>query len=95
VEQAFALRREEELDLAMVVLGARAGDETAGFDAVDELDGAVMLELHALGEHRDAVAVARADGQEKLMLLRLDARGTRCFLTEMQKAPNRVAEVVQ
>lgn len=66
-----------------------------GFQAIDKLHGAVVLDLQSLGEHSHC----RASGvrqsfyrQQCLVLLRLDAGGSRSLFAQNLKAPDFVAE---
>lgn len=79
-------RSEADVNLAAILGPPITLDEIFFFEAAYQLDCAVMLNLQALGEVGNTRAVAAsgaAQGQHKLMVLRLDACTSRCLLTEM------------
>lgn len=69
-----------------------------GFEAIDELDGAVVLDLQAFGERADGGVVGSGqsfDGEERLILLRLNSGGAGGLLAQILKAAHLIAEFRQ
>ena len=82
------------MDLAVVPRVARLRDEAVGLHAVDEADGAVVLDLEAGGEVADGegfACVSAADDEHSLVLLGRDAGGEGGLLTEMEEVAEGVA----
>ena len=97
-EHFFAFRGKGQEDFAAVVLRAGAVDEASGFEAVDQFDGAVMADLHTVGQFLDAGADARGhafDGEHELILAALQARFFDHLLAEVEEAADLVAEFGQ
>jgi hypothetical protein len=97
-EDAFALRRDLDQDLAMVEGVPVPAHEAEGGQPVDELDDRVMPELELPGERADggeAVRRQSLDREQQLVLLRLETRLSRLPFAERQEAANQVAEMRQ
>ncbi len=94
-EDAVALRRERDGHAAAVVLRPVAVGQASRDEAVDELDGAVVAELHTVGKCGDIGPFAGADGEHELVLLGLDACRSRCVLAEAEEAADGEAEIVE
>jgi len=89
VEAATALRGEDDSHGAAVPSGT-TGDESARLHAVDQFDGAVMPELHALGNLTDrgcAGTGKSTDGQQQLVLLGFETDLASCGLRYPQVFP--------
>jgi len=86
MQLAFAGRREFHPNRAAVRVGAGARDEAALFQAVEQAHGAVMADQQVFGQGADGgtgALVERADGEQHLMLLRLQSLGAGRLLAEM------------
>ena len=97
-QDALPGAREVERNLATVFLAGPPLHETPLDGALRELDSAVVLDLQALGDGPDRGPRLRrqsSQNQEKLVLLRLDARLTGSGLAEGQKPTDLVAELGQ
>lgn len=73
-----------------------AADGTAALQAIDQFDGAVMLQKQAAGQFADRGrrSLRQAlDGEQQLVLLRLQAGGAGLIFTELQELPQLVAEL--
>lgn len=93
---AFGQKRDEYL--APVLLGPASSDQTGALQAIDQLDGAVMLQLHLLRESANSGAQVRwksLDGKEKLVLLGLKSGIARGHFAEMQEAPDLISKLSQ
>jgi hypothetical protein len=95
-EQSLGAWCQVQLHLAPVAAVPRAPDPPPCFQSAAQLDGAVMADLHKLRQHSDSgLDFAAFDRQQRLMLLRLDARRARRAFAEIQKAPYLVAKISQ
>jgi len=86
---------EREQHLAPIVARALASNETARLELVDERDRRVMLEAESLGDGSNRGLAARrqsAQGEQELVLLRLDVGAARGALAEGEEAPELVAK---
>jgi len=94
-EEASAARSDAQQDFSSVGTAARADEQSFGFEAAAQLDGAVVADLQALGESADGGRHSRwqsLESEQSLMLLRLDA-GCACgVLAEIQEAADFVTE---
>ncbi len=98
VEDGLARPRERHQDLAMVGFTVRTAEQAAVTETVHEFDGAVMADEQARGKLADdgPRALGQAgDGQQKLMLARLQAMRTRLLLAKVQKTVDLEAEIRQ
>ena len=62
--------------MAPIISGAQAAEKASFNEAINELDRAVVLELHSLSQNSDrwpGVIRQPSDGQQELILLRLDS----------------------
>jgi hypothetical protein len=76
---------------------APAAHEAALLEAVDELDGAVVLEHQALGQlaHRGDLVAEAPHREQQLVLLRLEARLARGVFREREEVAQPVTELGQ
>jgi uncharacterized protein involved in response to NO len=96
-QQLFPRSRQVNADCTAIVRGAAAVDEAVLLEAVDQLDGAVMLEhepLCNLADRGRFVAEA-ADSEQELVLLGLEPRFPRRRLGEGQKAAQLMTKLGQ
>ena len=85
-------------DLAPIARAPRTTNEAALGRASDELDCAMVLDLQTFRDEADgrrSHRVQSLDGEKELVLLRLDSRGTRRRLAEVQKSTDDVSELRQ
>jgi hypothetical protein len=95
-EKFFAVAGELDEDSSAVIGSAQAGKETSVDKPIDQLDSAVMLQLHSLRQNTDGrlKAVGKASHrQQQLVLLWLDAGGARDIFAETQKAADLIAQL--
>ena len=95
-EETLAARRETDQHLSPVGPVPRAADETARLHAVDQLDGAVVAELEALGEgpdRRSLPAGHAAHGEEELVLLGCQPGRARRPLAEAEESTHVIAKL--
>jgi len=95
-EQLFAARRHNEPHLAPIGAAARASNPAACFQTAAQLHRAVVTNLEALGQNAHGCFPSAGppfDGQESLVLLRLDTGRARSALAEIQERANFIAEV--
>ena len=81
-----------------VALASNSPDEAAGLHAIDELDGAVVLDLQTLRQDADGRVPTfphAFEGEEKLVLLGLKARRTRSSFAEAHEPAKLIAKVGQ
>jgi hypothetical protein len=98
VQERFPLLREPNEDLAVILFCRRAFHYAVFGQPVNKFHGAVMANQHPRGEFANGGlhAVGQAlDGQQELVLLRLDPAGTRLVFAEAQKAADLKAELCQ
>ena len=94
-EEAFPQWGDFEQDLAKVVHVAVTPNHAVFGQSMREFDHAVILELEPPGEfadRRDAAGGEAFEGQEKLVLLRTNARLSGGLFAEDEKTPDEVAE---
>jgi hypothetical protein len=94
-EERFAVMGELDQDLAAIIGGTQAAEISPVHQPIDQLDRAVVLQLHAFGQNADRrfEAVGQPSyGQEQLVLLRLDAGLARGMLAETEKPADLVAQ---
>ena len=98
LEQLRAVARDAQQNFATVRAATDSVEQSMNFHAIHQLDGAVMLDLQPLGEHANG-GLLRAwqplNRKQGLMLLGLDAGGTRGLLAEIHETPNLVAKFRQ
>ena len=97
-EFIFAPGGQGEADLAVIAGVGGAADVFFQREAVGETDGAVGLDLEALGEFADGDVVAAGeafDGEEGLVLLGGEAGGVGGIFAEAQEFSQGVAEFRQ
>jgi hypothetical protein len=97
-QQRLAPVREADEDFPPVLGIVLAPREAPLGETVDQLDGAVMLNLQALGQLADGrpVSFGQAfDSQQKLVLLRLDPVRLGGVAAELQEAPDAISELGQ
>src|SRR5438552_3937867 len=87
-EQITSARGHRQRDLAPVACAPRTTDEAALGRATGKLHRAVVLDRQTRGERADGrrpFGAEPADGQEELVLLRLDAGGPGRLLAEIEE----------
>ena len=97
-EDFLASGREGEEDFAAIVLGAGAMDKASGFEAIDQFDGAVVADLHAIGQFADAGAHTGGHpfhGEHELILAAFEAGLLHHFLAKVEEAADLVTELGQ
>jgi len=96
LQLGFAKRREVNQHLPAIRWSPRTGYQAAARQPVDQLDGAVVLDLQSFGNHSNTRRLTRrsqtSEGQQQLVLLRFQACGSRRLLAEMEKSSNLVAK---
>ncbi len=93
---SFGSKREQHL--AAVVLGPRAVDKSSPFQAIYQFHGAVVADLHAIGQFADSWTNPgrhALDRQHELVLAALQPRLFYRLLAEMEEAADLVAELRQ
>jgi len=93
-----ARRPETHQNLAPVARTAGSSDIAVLFQAVNQFDRGVMLKLHLRRELADGGLYAgpeSADGEQKLVLARLQAMSSRLFLAEVEESANLEAKFSQ
>lgn len=89
VEELFAVTGQLDQYATPVIRGAKSTEKTSLDETVDQLDRAVVLELHPLRENSDGrfeVFGQASYGQQELMLLRFDAGFSGGGFAEPQEA---------
>jgi hypothetical protein len=97
-QDALAARGDADQDDAAIGAAADAANQTSRFEAVEQLDEAVMLQMETLGEVADrGLAIGRSalDGEEQLVVLRLETGGASGLLAQIQEAANLIPELSQ
>ena len=97
-QEVLPPRRELHQHEPAVILGSNPPDEAAGLHAIDELHGAVVLDLQALRQDADRRLPTlwhALQGEEHLVLLWFKARRAGGSFAEMQEAPELIAELGQ
>jgi hypothetical protein len=95
LEEFFAVVSQLDQDLPPVIGRPQAAKKPSIDQSIDKLNGAVMLQLHPFGQRPDSrfqTIGQTADGQQELVLLRLDAGLSRGVFTEAQKTTDLVAQ---
>jgi hypothetical protein len=95
-EEAVAAGKQRDEDAAAIVAAAGAANEAVGFEAVDEFDGAVMLEGEAFGEVLNGGLAALGEatnGEEHQVLLRLEAYGAGFGVAFAKEVADAVAQL--
>ena len=94
-EDLLTVRRELNQDLTPVAVTMAADDCAPVGKAVQKLDSTVVPQAHARRQGSNGRALAFRQpfyGEQKLMLLRLQAMSARSFFTEMQELPDSITE---
>ncbi len=97
-QDSLSLTGKRQENFAAIVVGSFAADALVGLEAVNQLDRAVMLQLHPVGEFSDSWPDAVGNPlncQHQLVLLLFDARLAYRLLAEVQELANLVAELGQ
>jgi hypothetical protein len=97
-EHLLAFGREPKQNFAAVVLGAGAVDKSSRLQAVDQFHGAVVADLHAIGEFSDAWTDSgrhALDRQHELVLAALHAGIFHHLLAEVEEASDLIPELRQ
>ena len=95
-EEPFSEGRDRQEDLALVTVAQRAADEPAGFQALRDFPACLMAKLDAFGDRADGGTESRwesLDGEEHLVLARLDPRIAGCLFTERRETAHLVPEL--
>jgi hypothetical protein len=90
--------RQLHLHASPVRIGAFSLHQAVRGRSVDQLDGRVVSQVEPLGDLADGNTVLRPDrlnGQQELVLLRVDARLACRLFTEMEEMPDRSPELVE
>jgi hypothetical protein len=96
LEDATTACGDDEDDLAPIARAWLLAYEPTRDTSCDELDGAVVLDLQALGDASDRRRLAlreATDGEQELVLLRLEARVARGGFAEDDEAPDAIADL--
>ena len=86
LQELFPAGRQSEEDFAAIRLAPRTSNQPSRFKAVAQFDRAVMTDLKALRKQshcRLHVVSQSFDDEQRLMLVRLNARRPRPLLTEV------------
>jgi dihydroorotate dehydrogenase (NAD+) catalytic subunit len=97
-ENPFSLGSKREKNFAAVILRARALYEAAGLEPVDQFDGAVVADIHAVGQLADSRPHVRRhalNGQHQLILPTFQPGLFHDLFAEMKKSANLVAKLRQ
>ena len=93
-EELFAIMGELDEDLPAIIGCPQAGKKASVDQPIDQLNGAVMLELHAFRQNPNSrlePAGETSYRQEELVLLRLDTGFSSGLFAETQEAADLVA----
>lgn len=96
LQGALAAREQDHTKLPMIANARRAPDISPRLEPVDQTHGAVMAEKQALRQAADAGIVRigeSADGQQHLVLLRLETRGFGSVIAAAEELPDPIAEL--
>lgn len=94
-QKLFAVAGQLDQNLTPIVRRAQTAEKAAFNQTIDELNGAVMLQLHPFGQHADVwfqVFWKTADREQKLVLLRFDPRLASRVLAETQKSTDLITQ---
>jgi len=97
-QEPFAARGDAHQDYTTVRAAADAAHEAARFEAVEQLDEAVMLQMESLGEVADRGFVgpwSALHGEKQLVVLGLETGDAGGLLAEIQEAANLIPELRQ
>jgi hypothetical protein len=95
-ERRLARRGEFDQDLTMIILATPCADQATLLDPPDQLLGGVVGQLQALGSLGDcrlSVGWQTADGQQQLVVLRLEPGRARCAFREVHETPNAIPQL--
>jgi hypothetical protein len=95
VKRGFALARELQQDSAAILAGGRAFEQAVFFQAIREFNDGVVFKTELRGELLNGgLGFVRetCDGQEKLVLLRLQSFGAGCVFAAAQESREVIAE---
>jgi len=93
-EGFFTTAEEKNVNLPAIIFVPGSLDVTAFFEAVDQFDGAVVLDGEAFGERANGgefAVVHAADREKQLILLRLQTLGVGRFVAFPQELADAVA----
>jgi hypothetical protein len=88
VKKLSALARETENGAALVILVDGSFDQVFALGAIDQLDGAIVLESEAacgIGNRNGRVIGSTGNLEKKLMLLWLQTSDDRCIFAELEE----------
>jgi hypothetical protein len=94
-KKRFAFMGEFHQDMPAVIYGSQSAYEVLFDESVDELDGAVMLQLHSFGQRANGgfdTDGQTSNSEKQLMLLRFDAGLPGRILAKTKKATNLIAQ---
>ena len=97
-QDGFATWRHLHDDGASVGLGTAAPNQAAVDESVDQLDGGVVSDLQALGQHADRRHPRALDAlhlEQEQVLLRLEPRGPGQLFADPQEAAHLIAQIGQ
>jgi len=97
-QDGFATWRHLDDDGPSVGLGAAAPNQAAVHESVDQLDGGVVSDLQALGQHADRRHPRALDAlhlKQEQVLLRLEPRGPGHLFADPQEAAHLIAQIGQ
>ena len=95
-EHGLALAGESDQDLTAIIPARRAAHEPARHEAIDETDCAVVADPESLGQSadgRNSTAGQPLQGEERLMVLRLESGGPSAAATPLEETADAVAEL--
>lgn len=88
VKDLPAFARQTEDSTALVVLVDGSFDKFFAFGAIDQFNGAVVLQTEtagSIGDRDGSAIVGTGHLEQKLMLLRMKASGDRCIFAELEE----------
>jgi hypothetical protein len=97
-QDALTFRSQAQKNFAAVAMGAFPAHVAASFQAVDQFDGAVVLDLHPAGDFANTRAHSIRHAlyrQHELILAALQARVFYSLFAEMEKLADLIAELGQ
>ncbi len=95
-QDAFSARGEPDFHHPAILLAAMPAHQLPRLEPVNQLDGAVMLELDPVGKLSDrcrTVFGQAFQSQQQLVLLGLEPGATRGLLAQIQEAPNLITKL--
>ena len=97
-EHLFSLGSKRKQHFATIILCPGAVDKSSRFQAIHQFHGAVVADLHAIGQIADSRTQSGRyafDRQHQLVLAPLQTGFFDCFLTEVEKPPDLKPELGQ